>query len=188
MTKSDFRMRVILSSVLTAAAIAVVIGFCVIMFDKYSHPSEENTSLARGMVADVYYSMNTKEVMIELSDGESFQLVCPWIASVLYDAIGYDQTQLADLLVGNEISYLRMNKLPWMVAIYFADIVIDNSKLTSEEIVTTHIGIVILGLMMLAIIACLEVEYLKAKYRLYVAAERRQMKKRKRAAKKHQSS
>lgn len=186
MTKRDFRTCIIISSVLTAIAIAAIIWLCVFMLDQYAYPGEENTSLAKGTVADVYYSANTKEVMIELSDGEAFQLVCPWLSRALYDAIGYDMTQLADLLVGNGIEYLRMNKLPWVVVIYYGDIVIDNSKLTSDEIMTTHIGIAILGLMMLAIPICLDVEYLKAKYKVYAAAERRQKKKLKREAKKHQ--
>ncbi len=186
MTKRDFRTCIIISSVLTAIAIAAIIWLCVFLLDEYAYPNEENTSLAKGTVADVYYSANTKEVMIELSDGEAFQLVCPWLGRALYDAIGYDLTQLADLLVGNEIEYLRMNKLPWVVAIYYGDIVIDNSKLTSDEIMTTHICIAILGLMMLAIPVCLDVEYLKAKYRVYAAAQRKQKKKLKREAKKHQ--
>lgn len=187
MTKRDFRIHIIISSVLTVIAIAIIIWLCVFLFEKYSYPNEENTSLAKGTVADVYYSMNTKEVMIELSDGEAFQLVCPWLSRTLYDAIGYDLTQLTDLLVGNQIEYLRMNKLPWVVAIYYGEIVMDNSKLTTDEIMTTHIGIAILGLMMLAILVCLDVEYLKAKYKEYAASERKRMKNLKREAKKHQN-
>ena len=88
MTKRDFRTCIIISSVLTAIAIAAIIWLCVFLLDEYAYPNEENTSLAKGTVADVYYSANTKEVMIELSDGEAFQLVCPWLGRALYDAIG----------------------------------------------------------------------------------------------------
>ncbi len=182
MTKSSFRKHVIISSLLTAAAIAIIISFCVIMFHKYSKPSEKNTSMARGAVADVYYSTGPKEVVVEMSDGEKFQLVCPWRSKDLYNAIGYDIDQLAELLEEQNIEYRKMDNLPWMVEIYINNTVIDNNKMTSEEIVTTRVAIVILGLIMLAFAICGEVVYVNSKYKIYKKAE----KKRIRSAKKRE--
>ena len=103
MTKSEFRTHIIISSLLTVVAIVVIISFCVIMFDKYSRPSEENTSISSGTVADVYYSTGTKGVVVEMATGEQFQLVCPWLPKDLYNAIGYDLDQLAEILEGENV-------------------------------------------------------------------------------------
>ena len=54
---------------LTAIVIAVIISFCVIMFDQYSKPSEDNTSISSGVVADVYYASGRNLVIVEMSDG-----------------------------------------------------------------------------------------------------------------------
>ena len=167
MTKSEFRKHIIVSSLLTVVAIAVIISFCVIMFDKYSKPSEDNTSVSSGTVADVYYASGKDVIIVEMSDGEQFQLVCPWLPKDLYNAIGYDLNQLAELLEGQKVEYRKMDKLPWVVEIYLDDIVIDNNKMTSEEIDTTYAGIVIIGLMMLAFSICGEVAYIKAKHKIY---------------------
>lgn len=177
MTEEVFRKHVIISSVLTVIAIAIIIGFCLFMFDRYSLPSEENTSITSGTVTDVYFASGAKDVMIEMSNGDLFQLVCPWLPRNLYTTIGYDLTQLSELLEGKDIEYRRMNKLPWVVEIYVDDIVIDNSKLTSEEMTVTRISIVILGIIMLAFPIGGDVLYLKAKYKCYAKAEKKRMRK-----------
>ena len=46
MTKKDYIWQIIISSILVVIAIALIITFCVLMFAKYSYPSEENTSMA----------------------------------------------------------------------------------------------------------------------------------------------
>ena len=150
------------------------------MFDKYSKPNEENTSFEIGTVADVYYATGIKEVVLEMSDGKRFHLVCPWFPKDLYNAIGYDLDQLAELLEGQNVKYRKMDKLPWVVEIYINDIVIDNNKMTCEEIDTTYAGIVILGLIMLAFPICGEVAYIKAKHKIYEKAEKKRIRKIKR--------
>lgn len=155
---------------------AVVVGiivFCVVMFDMYAKPSDENTSMERGTVADVYYSSGIKEVVIEMSDGEQFQLVCPWLPKDLYSEIGYDIDRLDKLLTGQNIKYRKMDKMPWIVEIYINNMVIDNNKMTCEEIITTRMGIVILGFIMLVIPVCIEVGYIKSKYKIYKKAEKK---------------
>ena len=122
MTKSEFRKHIIVSSLLTVVATVVIISFCIIMFDKYSKPSEENTSISSGTVADVYYASGKDVVIVEMSDGEQFQLVCPWLPKDLYNAIGYDLDQLAEILEGENVEYRKMDKLPWVVEIYIDDI------------------------------------------------------------------
>ena len=173
MTKSEFKKHIIVSSLLTVVAIAVIISFCVIMFDKYSKPSEDNTSVSSGTVADVYYAIGKDVIIVEMSDGEQFQLVCPWLPKDLYNAIGYDLDQLAEILEGENVEYRKMDKLPWVVEIYIDDIVIDNNKMTSEEIDTTHVCIVIIGLIMLAFPICGDVAYIKAKQKIYRKAEKK---------------
>ena len=103
MTKKDFTRRIVISSILTAIAIALIITFCVLMFVKYSYPSEENTSMASDTVADVYYAVGADVVIVEMSEGEKFQLVYPNFQSELYSTIGYDLDELCDLLKGKEI-------------------------------------------------------------------------------------
>lgn len=173
MTKSEFRKHIVFSTLLAVIAIAVIISFCVIMFGMYSKPTEENTSVSCGTVAHVYYSSGIKEVIIEMTDGEQFQLVCPWLPTDLYNAIGYDLDELEKLLEGQEVEYRRMDKLPWVVEIRIHDVVIDNHNMTSREIDTTYVGIVILGLMMLAFPVCGEVVYVKAKREIYRKAEKK---------------
>ena len=187
MTKSEFKKHIIVSSLLTVVAIAVIISFCVIMFDKYSKPSEDNTSVSSGTVAEVYYASGNR-VIVEMSDGEQFQLVCPWLPKDLYNAIGYDLNQLAELLEGQKVEYRKMDKLPWVVEIYINDIVIDNNKMTSEEIDTTYVCIVIIGLIMLAFPVCGEVAYIKAKHKIYKKAEKERVRSAKRKEGKSQNS
>ena len=188
MTKSEFRKHIIVSSLLTVVATVVIISFCIIMFDKYSKPSEENTSISSGTVADVYYASGKDVVIVKMSDGEQFQLVCPWLPKDLYNAIGYDLDQLAEILEGENVEYRKMDKLPWVVEIYINDIVIDNNKMTSEEIVTTRVCIVILGLIMLAFPICGEVACIKGKYKIYRKAEKKRVRSAKRKANKSQNS
>ena len=188
MTKSEFKKHIIVSSLLTVVAITVIISFCVIMFDKYSKPSEENTSISSGTVVDVYYASGTKEVVLEMSDGEQFLLVYPWLPKDLYNAIGYDLDQLAELLEGQKVEYRKMDNLPWVVEIYINDIVIDNNKMTSEEIDTTYVGIVIIGLIMLSFPICGDVAYIKAKQKIYRKAEKKRVRSAKRKANKLQNS
>ena len=186
MTKSEFGKHIIVSSLLTVVAIVVIISFCVIMFDKYSKPSEENTSISSGTVADVYYASG--RFFVEMSDGEQFQLVYPWLPKDLYDAIGYNLDQLAELLEGQKVEYRKMDNLSWVVEIYINDIVIDNNKMTSEAIDTTYVGIVIMGLIMLAFPICGDVAYIKAKQKIYRKAEKKRVRSAKRKANKLQNS
>ena len=180
MTKKDFIRRIIISSILTAIAIALIITFCVLMFAKYSYPSEENTSMASDTVADVYYGK--KVVIVEMSNGDQFQLVYPNFAKELYATIGYDLDELCDLLKGKEIRYLRMDHLPWIVEIYVEDIVMNNTELTNKQIVATRIGIVIIGLIMLAFPICGDVAYIKKQYRCYKKSEEKRARKARRSS------
>ena len=175
MTKSEFNRRVIISSILTAVAIALIIAFCVLMFDKYSAPSEVNTSIEQGTVKDVYYGVGTDAVMVEMSDGTALQLAYPNFPQELYSSIGYELDELAELLNGKQIEYKRMTKVPWIVEIYVDSTVVDNTELTSKQIIATRIGIVIIGLIMLAFPIAIDGTYLKDKYKLYKKAEKKKM-------------
>ena len=188
MTKSEFRKHIIVSSLLTVVAIAAIVSFCVIMFNKYSKPTEKNTSISSGNVANVYYASGNDVVIVEMSDGEQLQLVCPWLPKDLYNAIGYDLDQLAELLEGQKVEYRKMDKLPWVVEIYINDIVIDNNKMTSAEIDATYVAIVIIGIIMLAFPIWGEVVYIKAKHKIYRKAEKKRVRSAKRKEKKSQNS
>ena len=180
MTKKNFIRRIIISSVLTAIAIALIITFCVLMFAKYSYPSEENTSMASDTVADVYYGK--KVVIVEMSNGDQFQLVYPNFAKELYATIGYDLDELCNLLKGKEIKYLRMDHLPWIVEIYVDDIVIDNNVLTAKQMFVARIAIIIIGLIMLAFPICGDVAYIKKQYRCYKKSEKKRARKARRSS------
>ena len=112
MTKSNFRKHIIISCFIAAIVLVAIILFCIIMFDKYSKPTEENTSIEIGTVADVYYATGTKDIVLEMSDGKQLHLVYPWRAKDLYKAIGYDLDQLVELLEGENVKYRKMDKLP----------------------------------------------------------------------------
>lgn len=177
MTKESFRKHIVISSVLTTIAIAIIIGFCVIMFVRYSLPSKDNTSIISGTVIEVYHGVPSGGVFVEMSNGEVLKFVYPWGIQNLYSIIGYDTTQLAALLEGKHVECLRMNRLPWAVEIYVDDIIINNSKLTAEQIIVTRISIVITGMIMLAFPIVGDVLYLKAKYKCYVKAEKKRTRK-----------
>ena len=183
MTKKDFILRIVISSILTTIAIALIITFCVLMFAKYSNPREENTSMASDTVADVYYASGKKVVIVEMSNGDEFQLVCPNFQKELYVTIGYDLDELCNLLKGKEIRYLRMDHLPWIVEIYVDDIVIDNNVLTAKQMFVTRIAIIIIGLIMLAFPICGDVAYIKKQYRCYKKSEKKRARKARRSLK-----
>ena len=133
MTKSDFRKHIIISFLLATIVIAGIIAFCVIMFDRYQKPNQENTSIEIGTVSDVYYASGKNVVIVEMSNEENYQLVCPWSPKDLYNSIGYDLDQLAELLEGQTVEYRKMDKLPWIVEIHINDVVIDNNEMTCEQ-------------------------------------------------------
>ena len=184
MTKSVFVRHVLISSLLTAIAIAIIVTFCILMFDKYSYTSGENTSTEIGTVSDVYYATGIKAVMVEMSDGNRFQLEYPNFPKELYSKIGYDLDELCELLKGKEIEYRRMDRLPWIVEIRVGDVLIDNNELTNKQITATRICIVIIGLLMLAFPIAGDFSYLKNKYRLYQKAEKKIKRKAQRELKK----
>ena len=177
MTKKNFIRRIIISSVLTAIAIALIITFCVCLFIQYTKPNGDNTSISGGSVADVYHGGKKKGVIVEMSNGDQLQLVYPNFSGELYSAIGYDLNELCELLEGEEIEYRRMDRLPWVTEIHVNDIVINNTELTNKQIVATRIGIVIIGLIMLAFPICGDVAYVQKQHKHYKKAEKRRARK-----------
>ena len=182
MTKKDFILRIVISSILTTIAIALIITFCVLMFAKYSYPSEENTSMASDTVADVYYGVGADKVIVEMSNGDQWQLVYPNFSGELYSAIGYDLDELCELLEGEEIEYRRMDRLPWVTEIHVNDIVINNNELTNKQIIVSRIAIAIIGLITLAFPICGDVAYIKKQYRCYKKSEKKRARKARRSS------
>ena len=182
MTKKDYIWRMIISSILVVIAIALIITFCVCSFIQYTKPNGDNTSISGGSVADVYHGGKKKGVIVEMSNGDQLQLVYPIFSGELYSAIGYDLDELCELLEGEEIEYRRMDHLPWIVEIYVDDIVINNTELTNKQIVATRIGIVIIGLIMLAFPISGDVVYVKSKYKQYKKAEKKRTRKARRSS------
>lgn len=176
-----FRRQVIISSILTVTVIVIIAVFCVSMFKKYTPPNVNNTSLGEGKVVEVYLGVPSGGVTLVMSNGESLGLVTPTLGSKFYSAIGYNVNELADLLEGKSIQYRRMDRMPWVVEIYVDDIKIDNTKLTNEQMISTRVGVVILGLIMLAIAIAGDVEYLQSKYKCYRKAQKKQKRKAQRA-------
>ena len=188
MTKQDFIKRVIISSVIAAVAVLIIFGFCIAMFARYSVPNEDNTHVVSGTVTEVYYGVGVDSTIIEMSNGDSLTLVCPWFERELYASIGYDIDELAYLLEGNDIECLRMNELPWAVKIYIDDITINNIKLTEDEIFVARIAIVIIGLIALAFPIIGEFLYINSKYKCYKKAKKKQNRKLKRNSQKAENS
>ena len=183
MTKKDFIRRIIISSILTAIAIALIITFCICLFIQYTKPNEDNTSISSGTVADVYHGGKKKGVIVEMSNGDQLQLVYPNFSGELYSVIGYDLDELCELLEGEEIEYRRMNRLPWVTEIYVDDIVINNNELTNKQIIVSRIGIVMIGIITLAFPICGDVAYIKKQYNYYKKAEKKRARKARRNSK-----
>ena len=184
MPKEVFRRQVIISSVVTVLALAVILVFCVTMFQKYSPPNEDNTFVICGTVTEVYHAFPKGEVVISLSNGDSVRLVYPWGLQNLCEEIGYDIEQLADLLEGEDIKCRRMNDLPWAVEINAAHTQIDNSELTNDQMTVARVGISVLGVIMLAFVIGGDLMYLEPRYQRYLQETRKLSKKAKRALKK----
>lgn len=184
MTKKDFIRRIVISSILTAIAIALILTFCISMFNRYSKPSVRNTSIESGTVADVYYAVGIDVIIVEMSNGDEFQLVYPNFQSELYSTIGYDLDELCELLEGEKIEYRRMSELPWIVEIYVDGLVINNNELTEKQIVATRIGIVIVGIIMLAFPIYGDIAYTRKQYKQYKKAEKKRARKANRDLKK----
>ena len=177
MTKSEFRKHIIVASLIALVSMVGITLFSVYMFDMYSFPTMENTSVASRTISEVYVGGGKKpSVILETSNGEQLVLVCPYFLKDLYEDIGYNLDQLAELLEGKNVEYRIMDKLSWVLEIYVDDVVIDNNNLTRDEIVTTQVGIVILAILMIVILVCVEIAYLQPKYKLYQQYERKRLK------------
>jgi hypothetical protein len=183
MTKEAFRNHVVLSAVLTLAVIAVIVGFSVVMFHWYTQPDEDNTFVVKGTVLEVYYASPKGEVVIAMENEEAVKFVYPWGIRNLYSTIGYDVSQLADLLEGEAVECLRMDHLPWAVEIKVGNTIIDNRELTGQQTVATRVGVVILGLLMLAFTIAVDAVYLKERYSRYLKSKKKQERKAKRETK-----
>ena len=184
MHKQTFRKQIVLSSILTAIAVVAIVVFCVCMFKEYTPPNENNTFVMSDTVTRVYYGgSHYRDIEIAILNDKPLMLVAPHSASHLCDTIGYDVDQLAQLLEGKTIKYRRMSNMPWAVEICVGDTKIDNIKLTTTQMHHTRIGIIILGLIMLAFPVCGDIVYLKSRYRIYQKAERKRIKKAKRELK-----
>ncbi len=177
MTKKSFLKHAIVSSFLTIAAITAILAFCVVSYIRYSPPDENNTSVKRDTVTDVYHALPINNVVVVMSNGDSLQLVYEFSVQNLYSAIGYDIEQLSDLLVGKSVAYRRMNNLPWVIEINMGDVTINNQASTEKMIVLARIELVVLGLIMLPWPVYGNVLYLKGKYKLYKKAQKKQEKK-----------
>lgn len=118
-----------------------------------------------------------------MENEEKLESVYPWGIQNLYSSIGYDVSQLADLLEGEKVTCRRMDHLSWAVEIYVGDTVVDNSELTGHQMVVTRVGIVILGLMMVAFLIAGDVSYLKDQYRRCLKTQKKLVRKEKRKLK-----
>ena len=184
MPRKFFRRQLVVSSLLTVIAVVAIVVFCIAMFNKYTLPNENNTSLVAGTVTDVYYGTPRGGVTVVMSNGDSLRFVYPTGAWELYSAIGYDLGELVDLLEGKSIEYRRMDRLPWVVEIYADDIKIDNTELTTKQMEATWVGIVVVGLIGVALVIGGDVVYLTSKYKFYRKAIKKQERKAKRELRK----
>ena len=128
--------------------IVLVICLCTAQFNRYTPPSNDNTSIISVTVSDVYYSLNKKSVVIRTSNGDEYQLVSPTSSNGLYDEIGYNLEELGDMIKGKKVELLVLDELPWVVEINVDGVVINNSVLTIKQSNVTKVSIIILGVLM----------------------------------------
>ena len=181
MTKQEFTKRILLSCLVTVVVIALIIGFGIDALQKYSAPNEENTYLAQGTVVDLYSPTREQAIILELSNGDQLRLVYTGFIYRLYDSIGYDFDRLSQLLEGQQIEYLGMKDLHWVLEINAGGVIIDNRVLTGKGIAQSRRELIILVPIMLALTAGAEIAYLKTTHDHYQRAEKKRLKKAKRA-------
>ncbi len=181
MTKQEFTKRILLSCLVTVVVIALIIGFGIDALQKYSAPNEENTYLAEGTVVDLYSPTREQAIILELSNGDQLRLVYTGIINRLYDSIGYDFDRLSQLLEGQQIEYLAMKDLHWVLEINAGGVIIDNRVLTGKGISEARLELMILLLIILALTAGVEIAYLKTTYEHDQRSEKKRLKKAKRA-------
>ena len=128
--------------------IVLVICLCTAQFNRYTPPSNDNTSIISVTVSDVYYSLNKKSVVIRTSNGDEYQLVSPTSSNEMYDEIGYNLEELSVLIKEKKVELLVLDELPWVVEINVDGVVINNSVLTIKQSNVTKVSIIILGVLM----------------------------------------
>ena len=128
--------------------IVLIICLCTAQFNRYTPPSNDNTSIISVTVSDVYYSLNKKSVVIRTSNGDEYQLVSPTSSNEMYDEIGYNLEELGVLIKEKKVELLVLDELPWVVEINVDGVVINNSVLTIKQSNVTKVSIIILGVLM----------------------------------------
>lgn len=151
---------------------------------QYAARTEDNTSIARGTVESVYTSTtrrgHSRTLYVGMTSGENLILSHGFTMSSFKNETGYDLAQLRALLEGNEITYLRMDRVPWIVKIYIGDTVIDNTKLTDTDLTTSRWGVPILSSLLLIAAIIWDICHFRKKY---AQMERKRRKKERRRAK-----
>lgn len=128
--------------------IVLIICLCTAQFNRYTPPSNDNTSIISVTVSDVYYSLNKKSVVIRTSNGDEYQLVSPTSSNEMYDEIGYNLEELGVLIKEKKVELLVLDELPWVVEINVDGVVISNCILTTKYANVTQVSIIILGVLM----------------------------------------
>ena len=160
MSRVFTKKPIVISLAFTVFIVAVITVFLGGMFNKYSPPSSENTSVINATVADAYYSLNKKAIVVETSDAGEFVLTYT-TSRALHSETGYSSDELAEFIRGKDVELLVMNDLEWIVEIHAGDIIIDNTKLTARQVSITRASVIVLGIIALTLTVSAEILYLK---------------------------
>ena len=167
MEKKTFAKQVVFSvvAILVLAAVCIWFSYRFGLY-QYASPTDEITSVASGTVKRVYQSHTKTDhnLYIKMSTGEKLILAYGFNMSTFRNETGYDLEQLQALLEGNDITYLRMDRIPWIVKTYIGDTVIDNTKLTNQDLIGSRWGGVILSSILLIVAIVWDVYYFRKKY------------------------
>ncbi len=182
LTHQGFRYRLGIAFSIALIALAATLWFCMAMLHQYELPSAENTYSFRCRITEIEYTSGHGTIRLVTAEGEKLEFVYPWRKSDFFEAIGYDWEELVDLLEGQEVTVCRMERQPWIISLTVGDITLDNLELTRAECQETHLGIGMIGLLLLAIVTVSLVEYWRSIWKLYQRGEKNRRRRERRAA------
>ncbi len=165
LTPTQYRQRIALSVAASAVVSILILLFFAYQFIGYLPPSENNTVTVAGKVADVYVEMETEtanhQIVVTLESGEKLSFVHRGTYRDMVRDIGYDEDELAALLVGKEVELCRLKHCPWIVRLSVDGLVIDHTEPTRASCIEGMLGAVLLALLVLSLPVAATVVYLR---------------------------
>ncbi len=161
MTNQENKKKIVISLLIFLSVIIITVLFCVREIYEYELPNEENTSLEKGRVVDIYRGSKSSFETILFENGEKLYLVSPDYNIKLFASLGITEQDFQSLVIGQEIEYRRMQRQPYIVELKTSDRNFNNEEMTVRYIKSVYIGLALIGIFIIIIAFAAEIEYLK---------------------------